>query len=98
MFRRAFWFVSGAVSGIVGVAWLKRRARDVRGSLSAGSLLALSRNLLTIAYHRGLVLLAYVDGLVRGAPKDDNPGGIAAQQAVRHERRHIATPRRNSHG
>jgi hypothetical protein len=96
MFRRAFWFVCGAVSGILGLAWVKRRAREITGSLTPGSVLGLVRNLLTIAYHRALVAVAYLDGFVRGgAPEHDPVARSSRVDAV--PRRHIATARRNSH-
>jgi hypothetical protein len=96
MFRRLFWFVAGAVAGITGMSWLKRRATEMREAITPSSVLSLLGDLVVIAYRRALVGLSWLSGLV--GPTDRTEVVAPPPPTVRTAtRRHIASRPHNSH-
>lgn len=97
MFRRLFWFLSGAVAGVAGVSWAKRRASDLRDAVTFESSVALAGDLLKILWRRARVAFAYVAGLSKNAGHRQ-AAPAAAPAAPPAVRRHIATRPHNAHG
>ena len=95
MFRRVFWFVAGAVTGIAGVSWVKRRATEMREAITLESVARLIRDSLVSAFRWAR------DAVVTfGLSPDRNINGGSPSGATvteRPPRRHIASRAHNSH-
>ena len=96
MLRRLFWFVSGAVAGIAGVAWVKRRATEMREAITLASVLRSMRDLAVFLFQRIEVGFSSIRGYVGGEKIEET---LSAPSAVARpaQRRHIASRPHNSH-
>jgi hypothetical protein len=96
MFRRLFWFVSGAVAGIAGMSWLKRRAAEMREAITPASVLALLKDAVISAYRWSLVAARRIPFLAGDDPAETtSPASSPSNNTT--PRRHIASRPHNSH-
>lgn len=97
MFRRLFWFVLGAVCGVLGVAWARRRANEIREAITVESVARLGARTAVIVWHRLVVAVSYLTGLV--APGDGQPADVPSPSTSTSttQRRHIAPQPRSTH-
>lgn len=96
MFRRLFWFVSGVIAGITGMAWVKRRAAEMREAITFESVMALVKDVVVASYQRVVLALAR-NGLFIGAHRDIDGTENTSRPPARPARRHIASRPHNSH-
>lgn len=95
MIRRLFWFVSGAVAGVTGMAWVKRRATEMREAITFETVIRSLRDLAVYSFRRAGIGLSWLRGYVTG---EDSPGVVQDPPVEsRPARRHIASRPHNSH-
>jgi len=95
MIRRLFWFVSGAVAGITGMAWLKRRAAEMRDAITFETVIRSLRDLAVHSFQRAGIGLSWLRGYVSGEVSPEVVQTTSAE--ARPARRHIASRPHNSH-
>ena len=95
MFRRVFWFASGAVAGVTGLSWAKRRAAEMREAVTVASVARALRDAVVRVYRSSRVFLAGQGLSVPGRTGNPAPGSAVADRPG--ARRHIATRPHNSH-
>ncbi|MFZ9392324.1 MAG: hypothetical protein ACO28P_00075 [Ilumatobacteraceae bacterium] len=97
MFRRLFWFVLGAVCGVLGVEWARRRANEIREAITVESVARLGARTAVIVWHRLVAAVSYLTGLV--APGDGQPTDVPVPSTSTSttQRRHIAPQPRSTH-
>ncbi|MFZ9444855.1 MAG: hypothetical protein ACO277_01735 [Ilumatobacteraceae bacterium] len=97
MFRRLFWFVLGAVCGVLGVEWARRRANEIREAITVESVARLGARTAVIVWHRLVATVSYLTGLV--APGDGQPADVPSPSTSTSttQRRHIAPQPRSTH-
>ncbi len=97
MFRRLFWFVLGAVCGVLGVEWARRRANEIREAITVESVARLGARIAVIVWHRLVAAVSYLTGLV--APGDGQPADVPSPSTSTSttQRRHIAPQPRSTH-
>lgn len=108
MFRRAFWFLLGAVCGVLGVSWVRRKTDELREAVTVESIARLGARTAVALWQRLTVLLAGVTGYVTGGhTPGDGPGTSAPATTASTttsattstgQRRHIAPQPRSTHG
>lgn len=88
--------MSGAVAGITGAAWVKRRAIEMREAITLASVLNLAKDGLIAAWQWVVLALAR-NGLLGGGTSGDQSEPPTVRTAVGTQRRHIASRPHNSH-
>lgn len=97
MFRRLFWFVLGAVCGVLGVEWARRRANEIREAITVESVARLGAQIAVATWRHLVIAMSYLTGLV--APEDGQPSDVPAPSTSTSttQRRHIAPQPRSTH-
>ena len=94
MFRRAFWFLLGAVSGVLGVAWARRKTDELREAITVESVARLVTRTAVIAWRQFRVAVTGIVGLLDDDRKD---AAVPATTTSTTQRRHIAPQPRSTH-
>lgn len=97
MFRRLFWFVAGAVAGITGVSWVKRRAGEMRDALTLRSVLGTVKDLMVATWQRAVLVLARNGFFIGGSGQEADSIRSVTTTTEASARRHIASRPHRSH-
>ena len=103
MFRRVFWFLLGAVCGVLGVAWARRKTDELREAVTVGSVARLGARTAVALWQRLSLLLVGVTTYVTGRGGAVGATGAPAPAATTStatstvQRRHIAPQPRSTH-
>jgi hypothetical protein len=94
MFRRAFWFLLGAVSGVLGVAWARRKTDELREAITVESVARLVARSAVAAWRQFRVAVTGIVGLL---DDDREDAAVPATTTSTTQRRHIAPQPRSTH-
>jgi hypothetical protein len=94
MFRRVFWFLLGAVSGVLGVAWARRKTDELREAITVESVARLVARTAVIAWRQFRVAVTGIVGLL---DDDREDAAVPATTTSTTQRRHIAPQPRSTH-
>jgi hypothetical protein len=99
MFRRAFWFLLGAISGVLGVAWARRKTDELREAITVESVARLGARTAVALWQRLSIFLVGVTTYVTGrrGPVDETDVPARATTTSTTQRRHIAPQPRSTH-
>jgi len=103
MFRRAFWFLLGAVCGVLGVAWARRKTDELREAITVESVVRLVARTGLALWQRLSLLLVGVTTYVTGRGSAGETAGSPAPAVTTStttstaQRRHIAPQPRSTH-
>jgi hypothetical protein len=95
MFRRVFWFLLGAVCGVLGVAWARRKTDELREAITVESVARLAARTALAAWRQLRVAVTGIVGLVDDDDRGDAP--VPASTTSTTQRRHIAPQPRSTH-
>ena len=94
MFRRAFWFLLGAVSGVLGVAWARRKTDELREAITVESVARLVARTAVATWRQFRVAVTGIVGLL---DDDREDAVVPATTTSTTQRRHIAPQPRSTH-
>jgi len=99
MFRRAFWFLLGAVSGVLGVAWARRKTDELREAITVESVARLGARTAVALWQRLSIFLVGVTTYVTGGRGHVDEADVPAPATTTSttQRRHIAPQPRSTH-
>ncbi len=94
-----FWFLLGAVCGVLGVAWARRKTDELREAITVESVARLGARTAVALWQRLSIFLVGVATYVTGR-RDTGDGPVAPAPVTTTsttQRRHIAPQPRNTH-
>lgn len=97
MFRRAFWFLLGAVCGVLGVAWARRKTDELREAITVESVARLGARTAVALWQRLTIFLVGVTTYVTGRRGTGDEPDVPATTTSTTQRRHIAPQPRSTH-